>query len=220
MHTLIRHITLYFVIITALAVPAPLGSQYNDTILFDYTVRNNDLPYGDYIMIRSYKKVTQVLISVDVNKLYLYTDRDNTIPGKIITSGLSRVESTIIRVPELEQYQFNFIVRRVLEDGDKREISTMRFPGLNTVLEMIKSGGASVVSDDNESMVRISGITGMARYIMKFDLPWNKLSLRYDAGGGDNLPLLWQIRIEETSDPNIKPFIRRFMAEANKAGRR
>lgn len=215
----LQSIILLLVLVLLPGIHSSLAGQYNGTILFDYTVQNNNLPYGEYIMIRSYRGVTQVLISEDVNRLYLYTDRDNTVPGKIITSGLSRVNSTIIDPPELDQYQFDFIVSRVLTGGDKREISTMRFPGINTVLEMIKSGKARVVSDDNESMVRISGIPGMARYVMKFDMPWNKLTLRYDAGGSDDLPLLWQVRIEETRDPNIKPVIRRFMANAGMASR-
>lgn len=187
-----------------------------DTMLFDYTVQNNKLPFGEYIMVRSFRQITQLLISTDVNRLYLYTDRNNTKNGHIVSSGFSQIDSVILQAPEMDQFLFDSLVGQAITHGDPREISTMRYPGLGRVLALLRSGDVRVVNDDSESLIRIKGITGMDPFVLKYDAPWNKLTLRYDISGGQNLPLLWQIYINESRDRNIMGLLRKFSADARK----
>jgi hypothetical protein len=56
----------------------------------------------------------------------------------------------------------------------------------------------------------------MDQFVLKYDGPWNKLTLRYDISGGQNLPLLWQIYINESRDRNIRGLLRKFSADARK----
>jgi len=187
-----------------------------DTMLFDYTVQRNKLPFGEYIMVRSFRGITQLLISTDVNKLYLYTDRDNTKPGYIVSSGFSQIDSVILEAPEMDQFLFDSLVGQAITQGDPREISTMRYPGLGKVLALLRSGDVQIVNDDSESLIHIKGIRGMDPFVLKYDAPWNKLTLRYDTSGPEYLPLYWQIFINESTDRNIKPLLRKFSADARK----
>lgn len=187
-----------------------------DTMLFDYTVQNNRLPFGEYIMVRSFRGITQLLISTDVNRLYLYTDRDNTSPGRIVSSGFSQLDSVILAAPEMDQFLFDSLVAQAITHGDPREISTMRFPGLGRVLAMLRSGDARIENDDSEFLIRIRAAGGMKAFVLKYDGPWNKLTLHYDITGPAGQPLIWQIYINESTDRSIKPLLRRFSADARK----
>ena len=202
------------------AVPGrPVLTGDTDTMLFDYTVQNNKLPSGEYIMVRSFRRITQLLISTDVNKLYLYTDRDNTRPGHIVASGFSQLESVILQPPEMDQFLFDSMVGQAITHGDPREISTMRYPGLGRVLALLRSGEVKIVNDDSESLIRIKGISGLDPFVLKYDAPWNKLSLRYDTTGPEYMSLYWQIYINESSDRNIRPLLRKFSADARRIKR-
>lgn len=187
-----------------------------DTMLFDYTVQKNRLPFGEYIMVRSFRGITQLLISTDVNRLYLYTDRDNTSPGHIISSGFSQVDSVILTAPEMDQFLFDGLVGQAITHGDPREISTMRYPGLGRVLAMLASGDARIENEESEFLIRIKSVDGMKPFVLKYDAPWNKLSLHYDTTGPGNPPLVWQVYINESTDRNIKPLLRKFSADARK----
>ncbi|NLV66369.1 MAG: hypothetical protein GXY14_01720 [Spirochaetes bacterium] len=191
----------------------------SDTMLFDYTVQNNKLPFGEYIMVRSFRGITQLLISTDVNKLYLYTDRDNTRPGHIVSSGFSRIDSIILQPPETDQFLFDSLVGQAITHGDPRRISTMPYPGLGRVLALLRSGDVRVVNDDSESLIIIKGAGGIAPFVLKYDAPWNKLTLRYDTSGPEYMPLIWQIYINESTDRNIKPLLRKFSADARRIKR-
>ena len=83
--------------ITALTIPA-LAQQghgrfyrYLGEPLFNYRVEINTLPRGNYTMVRSSGRVTQVLVSTAWNRVTLYTDRDNTGPGKTAVSSADRL---------------------------------------------------------------------------------------------------------------------------------
>lgn len=187
-----------------------------DTMLFDYTVQNNKLPFGEYIMVRSFRQITQLLISTDVNKLYLYTDRNNTKSGHIVSSGFSQIDSLVLQAPEMDQFLFDSLVGQAITQGDPREISTMSYPGLGRVLALLRSGDARIVRDDSESLILIKGIKGMAPFVLKYDAPWSKLTLRYDTTGPEYRPLYWQIYINESTDRNIKPLLHKFSSDARK----
>ena len=204
------------------AVPGlPQLTGDTDTMLFNYTVQNNKLPFGEYIMVRSFRGITQLLISEDMNKLYLYTDRDNTRPGHIIASGFSRIDSIILQAPEMDQFLFDSLVGQAITHGDPRGVSTMPYPGLGRVLAMLRAGRAQIVRDNGESLIHIKSIKGMKNFVLKYDVPWNRLTLRYDTAGTENVPLVWQVYINESTDRRIKPLLRKFSADAGKisAGR-
>ena len=216
MHSILKIIkTLLLLLLCAVPARSALTGD-TDTMLFDYTVQKNKLPFGEYILIRSFRGITQILISTDVNKLYLYTDRDNTKSGYIVSSGFSQIDSVILEAPEMDQFLFDNLVGQAITQGDPREISTMRYPGLGRVLALLRSGDVKITNDESESLIRIKGIRGMDPFVLKYDAPWNKLTLRYDTSGPEYLPLYWQIYINESTDRNIKPLLRKFSADVRK----
>jgi len=95
----------------------------------------------------------------------------------------------------------------------------MPYPGLGRVLALLRSGDVRVVNDDSESLIIIKGAGGIAPFVLKYDAPWNKLTLRYDTSGPEYMPLIWQIYINESTDRNIKPLLRKFSADARRIKR-
>lgn len=201
-------------IICALSIPARTGSIFTDIMLFDYAVQNNDLPYGEYMMVRSYRNVTQLLVSTDVNTLYLYTDRDNCSYGDIHATGYSRLDSIIITPPPMEEVEFDRTIQSLLIHGDMREASSMRYPGLNAVLELIKSGIVKINRSEYDSVIQTGRIPGMESYVLSFSFMQNKLTMRYDTASG--LRPLYQVYIDECHDDNITGIIKKFIAGARK----
>jgi hypothetical protein len=181
------------------------NSGINDTPLLDYTVQNNNLPYGDYVLIRSWRNVTQLLISKDYNILLLYTDRNNRKDSAVTANGFSRVNSVILDVPPLRQSEFNHIIETFLVQGDSREFSDRKFKGLDY---FITNTGEKFIRYSRENTVhKIRTINDGNEIVssVNFDSFWKSLSIRDKSMGADGN--LHHILITNSYDKNIKKIL-------------
>jgi len=182
----------------------------SDTPLLRYRVQENKLPYGDYVLIRSYRNVTQLLISKDHNILLLYTDRDNRKENEIKATGFSRVDSVILNIPPLSQVEFNHIVETFLIEGDTREFSTRQNSALKYFIENINEAGMQYTKEDTEHRLRLVDENGETVSAMNFDPFWKSLSIRSAKNDKGETNLYHEVLIKETWDKNIKKIIRQY----------
>ena len=179
--------------------------EVNDTPLLDYTVQNNDLPYGDYILIRPWRNITQLLISKDHNILLLYTDRDNRKDNTITASGFSRVNSVVLNVPSLRQSEFNHMIESFLTKGDSRDFSDRKFNGLDYFITNSKENFIRYSKEDTIHKFRVINKEGEIISSVNFDPFWKSLSVRDKSMGAD--AYLHHILIENSYDKNIRKII-------------
>jgi len=179
-----------------------VNSEINDTPLLYYTVQNNNLPYGNYVLIRSWRNITQLLISKDHNILILYTDRENRKDSEIAAAGFSRVDSIILDIPSLRQSEFNHIIESFLIKGDSRLFSDRKFNGLDY---FIANTGESFISYHKENTVhKLRALNERNEIVssVNFDPFWKSLSIRDKSMGADGN--LHHILITNSYDKNIK----------------
>ena len=186
---------------------------YRDTPLFCSKVEENKLPYGEYALIRSYKNITQLLVSVNT-KIILYTDRDNQKNSEIFVTAFSRIEEIHITVPVLQQHEFNLAVEKLIRKGDNGNSATIPFPGGEKFIEEIKKG---VIPEKNEGEYFIY-IKENSRPVslMTINLFWKKLTLRNILDENKIPSTFYSIYIDECYDKNIKRIIREYTAVIKK----
>lgn len=183
-------------------------SGINDTPLFDYKVQNNNLPYGEYVRIRAWRNITQLLISKDHNTLFLYTDRGNLRDNKISGTGFSRVDSVIINIPPLSRGEFNHIIESFLIWGDSREISTSKYKGLDYFINNVSEDFILYSKEDTEHKLRLLNNEKKIIASVNFDPFWKSLSVMEKDKGADSY--LHNILIKNSYNKNIKKIIRKY----------
>ncbi len=188
----------------------------NDMPLFHYRVQENILPRGEYVFIRSYRQITQILVSKDRNILILYTDRNNMKNSDIFVSSFSRLDSKILREKTISQWEFNFMVETYLENGDSREYSTRKYIGLRHYIDEIKKLGIDMNTiggklhlgrEFNIEKKDQRGITTSKIFIDPF---WKKLAFRNTTDNQGRFNKYYEVYINESYDRNIKRLIRNF----------
>lgn len=112
---------------------------YRGTPLLNYRVQDNTLPDGEYILVRSYRSVTQILVSAE-NKLILYTDRNNERDSEIFVSSFSTMNDIILSEPSISQHEFNLKIAKIISDGDSGITSSIPFCGADKYMEELKKG--------------------------------------------------------------------------------
>ena len=182
----------------------------SDTPLFRYRVQENKLPYGNYVFIRSYRNVTQILISKDYNILLLYTDRNNRKDNKVPGTGFSSVDSVILNIPPLSQGEFDHIIETFLIEGDSREFSTRPNRALKFFTENVNEDYIRYTKEDTEHRLRLLDDNREVISAMNFDPFWKSLSIRAAKNSAGELNLYHEVLIRETWDKNIKKIIRRY----------
>lgn len=183
-------------------------SGINDTPIFDYTVQNNDLPYGEYVLIRSWRNVTQLLISKNHNTLLLYTDRGNIRDDKIRGTGFSRVDSVILDIPPLSRTEFSHIIESFIIRGDSREFSTREYKGLDYFINNVSQNFILYSKEDTEHKLLLLNNEKKITASVNFDPFWKSLSIRGENIGAD--ANLHHILIQNSYDKNIKKIIRKY----------
>lgn len=180
----------------------------NDTPLFDYTVQNNNLPYGEYVLIRAWRNVTQLLISKDNNTLLLYTDRGNMKEDKINGTGFSRVNSVILDAAPLSRGEFNHIVESFILWGDSREFSTSTYRGLDYFINNVSEDFILYSKENTEHKLRLVNNEKKILASVNFDPFWKSLSLIEKNNGADDT--LHHILIKNSYNRSIKKIIRKY----------
>jgi len=217
MKTLI--ITAIFTIALSQSGSTKTVNRWLDRPLFNYNVQRNRLPFGDYIFIRSYRKVTQILISSDYSLLTIYTDRNNRKHGYIKSSSFQRIGSTVVKPHKINQWEFNQLLETCLTKGDMRPYSSSKYCG---PLEIFKSRNRSktyITEQNGEYTVRYRGsefpqsdirLGGMDKYLSV---------KRLKDGKGKHNPY-YEIFIRESHDPIIKKIIIKILKEIKKSTKR
>ena len=182
----------------------------SDTPLLRYRVQENNLPYGNYVFIRSYRNVTQLLISKDHNILLLYTDRDNRKDREVPGTGFSRVDSVILNIPPLSQGEFNHIIETFLIEGDTREFSTRQSAALKYFIENVNEANMQYTKEDTEHRLRLLNNENEVISAMNFDPFWKSLTIRSAKNDKGETNLYHEVLIKETWDKNIKKIIRQY----------
>ncbi|MCP4136289.1 MAG: hypothetical protein GY754_35290 [bacterium] len=194
------------------------GPTYLERPLFNYSVIKNNLPYGNYWLLRSSGKVTQVLISKKWKHLTLYTDRDNTKASPIFVSAYIRGPAAPhrhIKGKQIRQDDFNLLVEEILEKGDKHETSTFRYPGLHDFLAAAKKKLVPVSKEGTAYLITLPANSRMSR--SKLAIDWRTLSFstrsyfnRDSHIYAENVQ--YPIYIEETRDPTVIRLIKSYSA--------
>ncbi len=186
---------------------------YRDTPLFCSKVEENKLPYGEYSLIRSYKNITQLLVSMN-KTIILYTDRDNQKNSEIFVTAFSRIEEVHLTVPALHQHEFNLAVEKLIRKGDNSSTATIPFPGGEKFIEEIKKG-VIPEKDEGEYFIYLKENSRPVS-LMTINLLWKKLTLRNMFNENKIPSALYSIYIDECYDKNIKRIIREYTAVIKK----
>jgi hypothetical protein len=204
----------YILLITTLCIEAFSLDFYNDTPLLNPRVQENKLPWGEYILVRSYKKTTQLLKS-DNAKIYLFTDRDNMKDSEIFVSAYSRFGDIILEASALSQHEFNTTVEKAIRYGDSSASSTIPFHGCERFMEEIDKG-IKPKKDDGNYFIYIK--TGdKSTDLMTINTFWKKLSLR-NLLSGEKFPAgFYNVYIDESYDKNIKKIILEYSGKIKKS---
>jgi hypothetical protein len=202
-----------FILLTAVYAYTADLKAYRETPLLNAKVQENILPFGEYSLIRSYRNVTQLAVSVNT-KIILYTDRDNQKDSEIFVTAYSRLEEVILNVPSMQQHEFNLTVEKLIRKGDNSSTSTIPFPGGDTFINEVNRG---VKPDKNEGEYYIylkENSTPVS--LMTINLMWKKLTLRNILNENKNPSTFYNIYIDECSDKNIKKILREYSAAIKK----
>ncbi len=203
-----KYITLLLILFSVNIYTADLKS-YRETPLLNSKVQENSLPFGEYSLVRSYRKVTQLLVSVNT-KIILYTDRDNQRDSEIFVSAYSRIEEVILKVPTIQQHDFNLTVEKMIRKGNSGGTLTIMFPGGEKFIEAVNKG-AKPDKADGEYFIYLKE-NGSAVSLMSINLIWKKLTIR-NTINEDKIPsTFYSIYIDECYDRNIKKILREYAA--------
>ncbi|PKL16303.1 MAG: hypothetical protein CVV49_16940 [Spirochaetae bacterium HGW-Spirochaetae-5] len=184
--------------------------SYRETPLLNAKVQENILPFGEYSLIRSYRNVTQILISVNT-KIILYTDRENQKDSEIFVTAYSRLEEVILNVPTIQQHEFNLKVEKLIRKGDSSSTSTIPFPGAEKFIEEIKKG-AKPVKDEGEFFIYLRD-NNRPVSLMTINLIWKKLTIRNILNEHKVPSTFYSIYTDECYDKNIKKILRELSGE-------
>ncbi len=173
-------------------------------------VQENDLPFGEYSLIRSYRNITQLLISVNT-RIILYTDRDNQRDSEIFVTAYSRLEEVILNVPTLHQHEFNLAVEKLIRKGDSSSTSNIPFPGAEKFIEEIKKG-IKPVKEDGEFFIYLNE-NNRPVSLMTINLMWKKITIRNILNEQKVPSTFYSIYTDECYDKHIKKILREFTSE-------
>ena len=202
-----RKLLVILIIITSLCLEAANLNSYRDTPLLNLRVQENKLPWGEYVIVRSYRNTTQLFIS-DNAKMYLFTDRDNMKDSEIFVSAYSRFEDIILNKSALSQHEFNTIVEKVIRYGDNDVSSTIPFHGCERFMEELNNGVKPKI-DDGEYFIYIKD-QNKSTSLMTINLFWKKLTLR-NLLSSEEIPAgFYSVYVDECYDKNIKRILREY----------
>lgn len=207
-----KFITIIILLAGAHAYSANL-KVYRDTPLFCSKVEENKLPYGEYSLIRSYKNITQLVVSAN-SKIILYTDRDNQKDSEIFVTAFSRFEEVHLSVPSLQQHEFDLAVEKLIRKGDNSSSATIPFPGGDKFIEEIIKG-VKPEKDYGEYFIYIKDDSKPVS-LMSINLLWKKLTLRNILDENKIPSTFYSIYIDECYDKNIKKIIKEYAAVIKK----
>ena len=182
--------------------------------MFDHRAEGNRLPYGDYVMIRSFREITQIIIRRDTYKTFVYTDRNNMLEGNITASAFSDFDMTVSYPAVPSQEEFNRMLAGYLEHGYSANGMNV-FSGLGSFIDRLRSGNYTLEKFSDEYTIRFTDNGGEKEIII--DPRWKKLVVR-TLKGGTEAALCASVNVDQTQDRNIRRVIYDFLGRIKKAG--
>jgi len=186
-----------------------------DFPLFDYRAEGNSMPWGDYIMIRSFRETTQILICRNYYHVTIYTDRNNLREGDITASKYTELGNIISSPAVPSQLEFNTMLKQYamngLSSGDK-----IMFRGIKYYMDKIDSGDTVVDSSSDEYLLKIK--EGESVTEVRVDARWKKLVIRRIEGNTE-MSRCPSVYIDQTLDKTLRRIITEFAYKIRKRRR-
>ncbi|MFC1671379.1 hypothetical protein ACFL20_13380 [Spirochaetota bacterium] len=176
--------------------------------LFYYSAGRNNVPAGNYRLIRSNGKVTQVLELRYSGIIIVYTDLDNSQKGRIKVSAYDRVKCRTIEFKKIRQYELNGIVENILLKGNTKINASHKYAGLESYLEKAKDNRASLTKIGSTFHLSIMKNKEVASK-MTIDFIRRNLIIRNKFTDEITYPVI----IKETGDPLIYGIIKKYAYE-------
>ncbi len=177
---------------------------YMGTPLLHYRVQDNILPDGEYVFVRSFRNVTQILI-VSERKFVLYTDRENDRNSDIFVSAYSLIGRVILSEPSINQHEFDMKIDKILSKGDMSSSSSIPFHGADKYMDEVKRG-IKPEMNDGEYFVFLKD-NGKNISLMTLNPYWKKMTIRNMKYRNDQYTNIYNVYIDESYDRNIRRII-------------
>lgn len=203
-------------IAAALLFPAALQGVIfdcsEDIPFLEHRAEGNRLPYGDYVMIRSFREITQIIIRRDTYKTFVYTDRNNMLEGDITVSAFSEFDMTVSYPAVPSQDEFNSMLTGYLRYGYSANGMNV-FSGLLPIIDRIRNGNYTLERFSDEYTIRFTD-NGREQEIV-IDPRWKKLVVR-TLKGGPEAARCPSVDVDQTQDRNIRRAIYDFLSRIKK----
>jgi len=208
---------LFLAVIILLLLPpekvVPL--QYDctrDYPLFDYRAEGNRLPWGDYVMIRSFRETTQILVCRNYYHVTIYTDRNNLREGYITASKYTELGHIISSPGIPTQLEFDTMLREYALNGLSMG-GKILLQGINHYMEKIDAEEASIDMFSNEYLLKIK--EGNIITEITVDARWKKLVIR-QVKGKTEVSSCPSVYIDQTLDKTLRRIITEFAYKIRK----
>lgn len=197
------------IIIPVLLITAGYTRQYDctrDYPVFDYRAEGNSLPWGEYVMVRSFRDTTQIIICRNHYQFTIYTDRNNLKEGDIIASSYSDLDHTITSPAVPSQWEFDSMLKSYIMNGASGGGMEL-FQGISYYLDKIGSEGTTVNKISGEYMVKVDDSGTLTEVIV--DPRWKKLVIRR-VNSDSEASRCPSVYIDQTLDKNLSRIITDF----------
>ncbi|HOP29942.1 MAG TPA: hypothetical protein P5120_10145 [Spirochaetota bacterium] len=215
MNHLNRSIIIFTVLIFHSLFSDVYAGQYDcmrDFPLFDYRAEGNKLPWGDYVMIRSFRETTQIIICRSYYHYTVYTDRNNLKEGDITASGYTEL-GQIISSPKIpSQFEFDTMLRDYILNGVSSDAGVM-FYGVQYFMDRINSDKTSIHRFSEEYIMKIEEAGILTEITV--DARWKKLVVKR-TGAGTEASRCPSVYIDQTLDKTLKRVITEFAYKIRK----
>lgn len=174
--------------------------------LFDYRAEGNSLPHGEYVMIRSFRETTQIVICRNHYQYTVYTDRNNLKEGDITASSYSDLSQIVTPAEPPSQLEFDTMLRDYALNGLSSG-ETVMFRGINYYIEGIESENTAIDRYSEEYVMRINEEGSVTEITV--DARWKKLVIRRIKGDTE-ASMCPSVYIDQTLDRTLRRIITDF----------
>jgi hypothetical protein len=206
---------IYISLITLTFTDTTEARQYDcmrDFPLFDYRAEGNKLPWGDYVMIRSFRETTQIIICRNYYHYTVYTDRNTLKEGEITASGYTELGQAITSPPVPTQLEFDTMLRDYILNGVSSGDGVM-FYGVKYFMDKIGSDKTVIDRASEEYIMRVEENGTLTE--ITIDARWKKLvikRIKSDTEASGCPP----VYIDQTLDKTLKRVITEFAYKIRK----
>ncbi len=185
-------------------------ANHNDCMrdfpLFDYRAAGNNLPGGDYVMIRSFREITQIILCRNYYQVKIYTDRNNMKDGEITASGYSGFDQVISEPAIPSQLEFNSMLKEYTLYG-LTEGAEEVYRGVIYYQDLLTSPDTLIERYADEYLIRFN--SGKYPAEITLDQRWKKLVIRR-VKGETEASICPSVYIDQTMDKTLKRIITEF----------